>query len=254
MAYALVGSAGTVATGSGSASPAFGQATSAGNLLIAWVIAVGGGATTSASGWSKAVARGDLTAIWYKPGSGAGETAPAFTGTGNMFAMLAEFSGGATSSPFDQGIAQGGAGTSPVVATNTSADVQAGELLVSAARDALSKAGTATTSSTFNNGATPTTNANNDSTSTTDHYRFDWGITTGNSAADSNSHANGSMNLSATDVVIGSFKLAPVVTLYSQPCNLGNSPGMLSQALAPESWRRRLRGILVPDLWTPAPV
>lgn len=43
------------------------------------------------------------------------------------------------------------------------------------------------------------------------------------------------------------------VTLYSQPCNLGNSPGMLSRALGWGWWRRRLRSMLQPDLWTPSP-
>ena len=208
MAYALVGSAGTVASGTSSVAPSFGQATSAGNLLICWVGGLGGAPTTTASGWNQAVVNGAEIAIWYKANSAASETAPTFTGsTSAMNAMLAEFSGGATSSPLDQtGGTLGGA--TPVTVTAAAADAASGELVIVAQYDDLTKAGTVTTSHTYNNGATANINANNDATSTTPHYRFSYGLTTGNSSADNCSAADNSMNLSTIRPVIASFLLA----------------------------------------------
>jgi hypothetical protein len=99
MPYALV-SAGAV---SSSLSPSFGQATAAGNLLVAWVYADTGGSSdpfNPVSGWTKAVVPGasfNWSSIWYKANCGAGETAPVFTTAGANFganSQLAEFSGG----------------------------------------------------------------------------------------------------------------------------------------------------------------
>lgn len=76
-------------------------------------------------------------------------------------------------------------------------------------------------------------------------------MTTGYTVAVSYNGASG--GAAGDTYVVLPQTVTSAATLFAQPCNLGNSPGMLSQALAPDSWRRRLRGILVPDLWTPAP-
>ncbi len=46
--------------------------------------------------------------------------------------------------------------------------------------------------------------------------------------------------------------LTPPSSLIQQPCNF-QDPGMLAKALDPPSWRSRIRGILVPDIWFPNP-
>lgn len=225
MAYALVGSAGAVNSGTTSASPAFGQATSAGNLLIAWAAGTTGGTTpisVSGTGWSTASARnpasGTCVAIFYKANSGAGEAAPTFALTSGtaLSAALAEFSGGATSAPADRTDGFSFGSTSPRNAAGVGLDAAAGELLVSAGSWSLSKAGTATTADTYNNGATPTTNLNNDAASTTAHYRFAWGTTTSNAVVTSDSQSNSSMNITEGYVIVCTFLLAGAGTTYTK--------------------------------------
>lgn len=211
MAIALV-SAGTVASGN-PAAPAFGQATTAGNLLIAWVsVGVSGAAfpTCSSGTWTKLAqsgSGGSIAQVWYKKNCGAGETAPTFSNAATVSAAFAEFSGADTAAPADQ---NGGTNSaaSPIVAVAGAVDAAAGELLVSAGSWFLSKAATQITSDTYNNGATPTTNLNNDATSIAGHYRYAWGLTTGNAAADQTSQSSDTMNLTAGSVVVASFKVA----------------------------------------------
>lgn len=212
MAYALVGSVGTVASGTNSASPTFAQATSVGHLLVAWV--AGSQITvTSTQSWTFIAAAATSAGIWYKANCAANETAPVFSGSGTMFAALAEFSGGATAAPEDQhGFNAGATGVTPVSVANAAADVAAGELVVCTQWDTLSKAGTTTTSHTYNNGATATGNLNNDGTSSLNHYRFSFGITTGNAAADSVSLADSSKNLTTVTGRSASFLLAAAAT------------------------------------------
>lgn len=211
MAYAHV-SHGSTSASAQPAVPAFGQATTAGNLLVAVVVAQATGTPTgmtcSDGTWFLAVNDANLAAIWYKANCGAGETAPTFTATGqNAIAQLIEFSGGSTTSPLDQTATIGGGATSPGVATAAGVDVASGQLIVTCSEDTLSTAGTATTSDTYNNGATPTNLGNNDGGSTRTHYRLSYGITTGNSSADQNSHADNSVNLTRINGVLASFKL-----------------------------------------------
>lgn len=220
MAYALV-SAGSVSSGTTSVTPAFGATTGAAHLLIACVYAAQSTPTTCSDGsWVKAAEAAfvPVSAVWYKPNSGSGETAPQFTGfsTGAISAVLAEFSGGATASPVDK-TKTSGPTSSPSTATMASADVASGELLIASSVDGLSKAGTVTTSESFNNGATATDLGNNDATSTTDHYRFAYGFTTGNSSADANTHSDNSMNLSQMNLVLVSFKLASLAFIPQPP-------------------------------------
>lgn len=229
MAYALVGSLGSVAT-NGVNTPAFGQATTAGNLLIAWVAVNSvSAASLTGTGWTQAVevvsGSSHLAAVWYRANCGASESAPTFSNW--TFGMLGEFSGGATSSPVDQTGSNSGA-SSPVVAACSLADTASGELFVSADWIGLSKSGTQTSSDTYNN-ATPSGNANNDATSTTSHYRFAYGITTANASADQTSIASGSMNLSVIAGAVASFKLAAAAaaTSFVAPSLLRRQPLIL---------------------------
>lgn len=211
MAYALVGSVGTVATGAGSATPAFAQSTTAGNLLVAWVVNNGGNSINAAlpSGWSTASFFSIIGAyVCYKANCAAGESNPTFTNGDVQFvaAAVAEFSGAATTSPVDK-VGSVGSGASPRVAVNSAADAATGELFLSTGYWLLSKAGTHTTADTYNN-ATPTGNLQNDATSTATHYRFAYGITTSNAAADQDSQTSNSMNVTGGFLSVASFKLA----------------------------------------------
>lgn len=229
MAYALV-KAGTVASNAAATvSPTFGQATGSANLLIAWVIGWGASAdtATTATGWVVAkqqrvsLVGTQTAAVWYRPNSGSGETAPTFTmaGATQMIAALAEFSGGATSSPVDQiGFNTGGT-TSPQLLAQAVTDVSAGELFVPCLLWTLSKAGTATTADTYVDGATPGAIGNNDATSTTQHYRLSYEITVANTAADQLSQTNSSMNISVVGGACASFLLfsGPAVRFPRNP-------------------------------------
>jgi hypothetical protein len=217
MAIAVV-AIGTVATGSATVSPAFGASTGSGHLLVAWVShSDSTGSSTTDGTWTKATGT-DTDDIWYKANSGSGETAPTFTClAGSMNAALGEFSGAATASPLDQTKNGTSGATSPIVVTATSADATSGSLIVVLTRDFLTMAGTVTTTDTLNNGASATNAGNNDATSSTTHYRFSYGITTGNSAADSNSHADNSKNIGNMFPRLVSFKPAPAATPLSPP-------------------------------------
>src|SRR5881396_1735974 len=137
MAIALVGSVGTAVTGTTSVSPTFGQSTTAGNLLIAWVINDNGVTPATPSGWTLMAGNGagDRARVYFKPNCGAGETAPTFSEAGATFmaAALAEFSGADTASPEDGGNRgnTSNAGTSsPLVINKPSADSASGNLIV----------------------------------------------------------------------------------------------------------------------------
>lgn len=211
MAYALVGSVGTVATGAGfgSVSPAFAQATTAGNLLVAWVAAVASGTISGTQNWVNPTGTVG-SCVMYKANCAANETPPTLstTASGVVFAALAEFSGGATSLPPDQQALQSSTTITPLVITAGGIDATPGELVLVLQIDKLTKAGTVTTSHTYNNGATANANLNNDASSTVDHYRFSWGTTTGNSAADNCSLADNSKNITNIKGALQSFKLA----------------------------------------------
>ena len=104
MAIALVKMGSIVTTTSTTASPLFGQSTTAGNLLVARLASSTSGTwSTSSSGWTIA-AQNIGIAIAYKANCGASETAPTFTysTSGTQYADLCEFSGAATASPVDQ--------------------------------------------------------------------------------------------------------------------------------------------------------
>jgi len=134
--------AGAIVVGTAtSVTPAFGQATLAGNLLVAWVTASGGAEpTTGAAGWSKIASFGLgsslWAAIWAKPNCAGADAAPTFTSAGGvifMTAQLAEFTGAAVS-PVDQ-TASGSTTTQTfITAAATAPDVGFGDLVVVCSR------------------------------------------------------------------------------------------------------------------------
>ena len=188
---ALVGVAGALATGTTSVIPAFGQATTAGHLLVLIAVAVG----SSANSWSGATGYTNINSwtasdtstvlIFVKENCGAGETAPTLSvpGATKIWAQLTEWSGEPTSGTPDKqhgsDDATSGASFSLQVTDNLlepEADVQAGELVISAVLWRLSGATTATIADVFNN-ATATTLASDTASSLADHIHFSYGIT-----------------------------------------------------------------------------
>ncbi len=195
MAYALV-SAGTVATATGTVAPAFGQATTAGNMLIAWVAQANdniNGPTVSDPRWTQIVEANQATTgptitIWALTNCLENETAPTFTETAvALFATLAEFSGATTGEKYTvisnvvDHHASGSGSTSPQSAS-TLPTKDPTDLVVTVGAWKLTTSATCTTADTYANGAVPTLNLNNDATATTFHYRFAYGITTGNAS------------------------------------------------------------------------
>ena len=182
MAVALV-RLGTVAA---TLSPSFGQSTTAGNLLVAWMTSNSGNATdpfgSSSSGWVKAVTGGsafEWCSIWYKPDCGASETAPVFTDSGSSSgdSMLGEFSGAALTSVLDSSGATSGS-SSTQTATNAAADTAAGDLIIfSAMWNGGNASGTITNTMHDGTGSTVTPNAtSNSGAAVTFYYDFVWGI------------------------------------------------------------------------------
>lgn len=156
---ALVGNLGAVSVGSvTSIQPAFGQATVATHLLLAWVTGPFQSSSVSV-GWSKVLdfqgAAGGWSALWAKPNCGSGETAPTFTfsafsAANPVTAQLAEFSGVATASPTEQ---TGSASTTTggLTVSAGAADAALGDLIAMASRFGIAGFSTATFSQSMNN-------------------------------------------------------------------------------------------------------
>jgi len=117
-----------------SGNPAFGQPTTAGNLLLAWVCTNSSSSTFDITcndvHWVNAANGGggfDWASIWYRPNCGTAETAPQFSSGGSdLWAQLGEFHGAATSSVFEQ------AASGATAQTFTAADTEGGELITAA--------------------------------------------------------------------------------------------------------------------------
>lgn len=206
MAYALV-SLGAVNTGTNAASPTFGQATTAGNLLVAWVSSQSGSASVSGTGWVNAAGSGGRASVWYRPNCGAGESAPSVAGITSTSAQLAEFSGGHLTSPLDQ-TGTSTVITSPDTVTNGGSDGDVGELILGASTYVYSVAAAKTTSHAYNAGATATPGANNDATSTVAHYRFSFGITA-SLTTDALTDTFTTTSISTRNACIASLRLRP---------------------------------------------
>ncbi len=215
--YALVGTIGAVqqsAAGAiGTALYGASETRATNDLLVCWV----GGAGTATlpgtpAGWlvAASVAGTSCSAeILYRVATGA-DAAPSVAAVAStVWSMqLAEFSGNATSSPLDQhGTATGT--TSPITATDGGADAAIGELICIAGSVFYSSAsGTKTTSDSVNN-ATMTTTTNTGTV--VNHYDFGYGVSTANSAADSNALTYTITHITGAADVLASFKLPPFV-------------------------------------------
>jgi hypothetical protein len=225
--------------GSGAAAPAFGQATGAGDLLVATVVATsgasGGNFTCSDGTWTRAVQDVGRTnvqsAVFYKANCGAGETAPTFSysNAATVQAALWEFSGVAVSAPLDKVGSANGSGTAStvpdVIATTSGVDAASGELFVSVDAFSFSSGYVETSSDTYGNGATPTGNLNNDATGTQAHYRMAYGITTSNAAADQNEAVGNKLGSAAVaSVSIASFKAQPFTAVAATDQGIGPVP------------------------------
>lgn len=228
MAIARVGSAGALSTvTTNSLTPAFGQATTAGNLLIAVLGCDGGGWQTSSSGWIFATntTAGWRSAVAYKPNCGSAETAPTFTNSvfsTTMEGALSEWSGAATTSPVDQ-INRTSQISSPLVNANSAADTATDDLCVATFWTSVSKSGTATETPTWTPaGGTASVLATDAATKQLGHL---WGGSYllaghGGGAADqvSLAYTPSTGIISSVDAAIASFKVAsaaPTSLIYA---------------------------------------
>jgi hypothetical protein len=218
MGYSLV-SAGPVAlvnpNYTGEISPSFGQATTAGNLLIAFLSSISGSATnpfsTGAAGWQQAAASGGAyqwAAIWYKENCASGETAPVFSLSDGIASagMLAEFSGGAVSGVLDQ--SGGTAGSYPALTGQCTAPDTAGSdlVIVSAAWNPGASSAPANVI-TDGTGSSVTVTAYTEAATGDYQYDFCWGIA--GTAGDDEDYFSGTLSsYSAGGCCIASFLAA----------------------------------------------
>ncbi|GAC1348391.1 MAG: hypothetical protein NVSMB18_36440 [Acetobacteraceae bacterium] len=223
MAIALVGSIGAASTGGVGlgVSPAWGagENRTAGNLLVCWV-GTDAGTTLPATptGWSLAAQQVESVnvlaagVIFYKVAAGA-DAAPTFAGVAGQTinAQLAEFSGAVGVTPLDQTASNSGT-VSPITATAAAPDAAAGNLVIVLGQGEIG--GALTSSHTVNNGVTVT--ATNNDAASGNHYTFGYGITTGKSAADSDSLA-----------IPGTSSLVDVLASFKASALGGRQPQMI---------------------------
>lgn len=210
---AQVGSLGSVAFANLNATPAFGQATTAHNLLVAWV---GGNSTTAftvtgPSGWVQAVDRNSAAnntraSVWYKPDCGALETAPTFNGSVSVRASVGEFSGADLVTQPDQTGSNTGT-TSPQTATAAAPDGGTGRLVVSCAGVRL----TAGATTVISDSLTGAVDFGSNDTSAVNHHThgfYSLSVATGSSAdADTLTVTGGTLGTFTT--AIASFAPVP---------------------------------------------
>ncbi len=242
MAIALVGSVGAfLKAAANSIQPAFGQSTTAGNLLVAWVAQNADSVnaiSTISGGWTQAVQKQaslSAVAVFYKPNCGAAETAPTFNAASAnpMFGQLAEFSGPLKSGPVDQ-TATATATASPMVLTASAADQLSGELQLTASFWTTSNQPFSNITDIYGSNATAISAGNNNNTLDSRHANFGYAITTANNIADTCSAANdnGAGPYIDAEAVLVSFAPglvlkpgAPTVVLTGY-APLANTPGI----------------------------
>lgn len=222
MGFALVGTIGAASLGSGNTAvtPAWGTGenrTAGNNLILLCAGMVANTLPTTPAGWTVvAQFQGTVTSatIFERIATGGDATPTIAAATGTRWAcQLAEFSGGDGTTVADQ-IGGASGTTSPRTATAGARDTAGGELVIICG-SANTGTATATTAHTPNNGLSLSI-ANNDSTSSNAHYSFGWGVTTSNSAADSDRLTVTAGTLLGMTVAIASFKLAGSVPPIAQ--------------------------------------
>ena len=228
MAYALVGSAGAanVTAVTTANTPAYGQSPTLNNLLVLAVAGLSGTnvATlpTTPSGWNLGPQTSQLGAstsssitIYWKIAAGA-DAQPTITSKTNMVwnAQLFEFSGNATSTPNDQTGVNNATSGATLTATAGGTDSASGELVFGASSVRYSAAAAKTLTDTFNNGATTHQSDNGATATVAGHFCFSWGVTTGNSGADTYANAHTSTSITAVSLALISFKAASGATNF----------------------------------------
>lgn len=202
-----------------------------GNTLIAVCSAAvsssGGNFTESSSlGYTRAVqdvAQSNVqTAIFYKPNCAANETMPSFlySLSSTHRVMLWEFYGLIPlTSALDRTGGNHGAGTAGLpfgfVVTGSGTDsANGGDLLITSDAFSFGSNYVELSVDTYNNGATPTGNVNNDSASQRTHYRFAYGFPSSHAAADTNTPTSNQVGTgSVGSSVLASFKASPVAAV-----------------------------------------
>lgn len=196
----------------------------AGNLLVVTCSASvstanGTFAESSSLGYTKAVqdvAQSNVqTAIFYKPNCGASETMPSFTYSlsSTHRVMIWEFSGCIKATAvLDKTGANHGAGSGSLpfgfTATTGGTDARSGQLIVTSDAFSFGSNYVESSSDSYNNGATPSGNVNNDSASQRTHYRFAYGITTGNASADTNTPSSNQVGVNSVgSTSVATFKI-----------------------------------------------
>jgi len=253
VSYSLVGSLGAVSVGAVDATvtPAYGQTPTVNHLLLCWLVGSNGINPSTPTGWSLAEHDNGAT-LFYKIAAG-GDASPSFAAATNnqWIAQVGEFAGNVTSSPLDQ------VGESSFVTSNqtsstaaaAAADAGAGELVAVCTMfyNTFSTSGTGADS--LNNGATAntTTGYSNASSESGVIYDFCWGVTTGNSSADSDTSTitGGAPGAYNGSMVIASFKAAPPsFTPTASPRSF--VPLVVPNWFKRQSLRRRHSGLFVP--------
>lgn len=227
MAIALVGVKGTFLNGSSSPqTPTFGQATTAGNLLIC-LTSIGNSNTSAPSisgvsnwyqGHVKTIKDGPVSslevAFWYKQNCAAGETAPTFTATGSnhLDCQLLEFSGASILPlvpPFDQtsfGISQG-TNITTVTSTNNAVDLAGGELQLCCTLAVGASGAPQPWTDTYGSNATSIVTGSTVNTNAAWHSQFSYAITADNSVADTcTSVMTGWLGTNSFLMIVGSIK------------------------------------------------
>ena len=213
MAIALVGTIGAVSTGASGAAvtPSWGTSETrvAGHLLLCWVGGEGAATLpTTPGGWTVAAQKAGTSSsatLFSKIATGS-DSAPTIALATSVIwnVQLAEYSGNDNSATPDKSATASGT-TSPIVATDGSADSNPGNLVVGVAEIFYSAAASKTLTHTLNNGATPTA-TDNHATSTANHYSFCYGLTTGNSSASSDSFAFTTTNITGAALAFATFR------------------------------------------------
>lgn len=227
MAATLVKAGTLVQKSSTSITPAFGQPTTAGNLLVGVVsINLNDALSTTAAGWVQAVqgSANPRIAMFYKENCAADETAPTFTCTlsGVMHAVLFEFAGAATSTVLDK-TGTAGSATSPWTAVTSAPDSAATDLAIVAVRTDSGHASTGTWASTP--AATWTTLDTDGATNRGHHSYSAYRVyTAGGSAADAVKVSfTGTLSGSAWEIV--SFKAGSSSSLSTSGTATGSFTG-----------------------------
>ena len=257
MGYALLHQ-GTVVTGTGTSfSLTFASPPTAGNLLImCWAQGNNSGTSMSVDPFVSnqsciAGASVGSGSIWSKiaVGGDANPTVGPSTST-TIAGVLLEFTGNAAgggpgnTGPVDQNNAASGT-SSPLTATNGAVDSFLGDLAVGVSVDILKTAATTTSSHSYGNNPANAI-GNNDSTSSTFHWRFSYGVTTSGIFANSLTETDTSSKITGIGVALCDY--APLVVV---PRNQWRNYAPLVRA---SSWMERAKGLLVPperELWRP---